>query len=108
VDLGSLVILLALIVVVIQFWRLRSIAEYAVEYANQYCKKHQLQYISLARVSTKLKAHRGSIDWQLCYQMEFSSDGQTEYVGAITTHGKRVINVELPAYRVESLEREVI
>jgi predicted dithiol-disulfide oxidoreductase (DUF899 family) len=105
VDLGSLVILLVLAIIVIQFWRLRSIAEHTVEYANQYCNKHQLQFISLARTGTKFKAYKGRLDWQLSYQMEFSSDGQTDYVGEIVSHGKVVINVDLPAYRVEH-ERE--
>jgi len=102
VDLSSLVILMVIVVIVIQFWRLRSIAEYMVDYANQYCKRHQLQYISLARSGTKFTAYKGRLDWQLVYQLEFSSDGQTEYVGTITSHGKHVIDIELPAYRVES------
>lgn len=84
----------------VQFWRLRAIAEHTVNYANQYCKKHQLQYISLARTGTRFKAYKGKLDWQLRYQMEFSSDGQTDYQGTIVTHGKQVISVDLPAYRV--------
>lgn len=101
-DLVSVVILLLIVVVVIQFWRLRSIAEYMVTYTNQYCKRQQLQYISLARTSTKFKAYKGRLDWQLSYQVEFSSDGLTNYVGTIVSHGKNVIAIELPAYRVES------
>jgi hypothetical protein len=108
VDLGSLVIFMVLVVIAVVFWRLRSIAEFTVQYATQYCKKHQLQFISLARVGTKFTAYKGKLDWQLRYQMEFSSDGQTDYVGTIVSHGKYVIEVELPAYRVESVEREHI
>ncbi|MFT6270750.1 MAG: hypothetical protein ACJAVV_003589 [Alphaproteobacteria bacterium] len=99
-DLANVVILLVVIVLVVQFWRQRSIAEYMVQYANQYCKKHKLQYISLARTGTKFTVYKGRLDWQLSYQMEFSSDGQTEYVGTIISHGKHVVSVDLPAYRV--------
>lgn len=105
-DLLSVVLLLVIAVLVIQFWRLRAIAEYMVEYANLYCKRHQLQYISLARTATKFSAYKGRLDWQLSYQLEFSSDGQTEYVGTIVSHGKHVIDIELPAYRVESATNE--
>lgn len=101
-DLTSVVILLLIIVVVVQFWRLRSIAEYMVDYANQYCTRNQLQYISLARTGTKFRAYKGRLDWQLSYQLEFSSDGETDYVGTIVSHGKHVIEIELPAYRVQS------
>jgi hypothetical protein len=107
VDLLSVVVFLIIVMIAIQFWRLRAIAEYTVEYANLYCKRHQLQYISLARTATKFTAYNGRLDWQLNYQLEFSSDGQTEYVGSIVTHGKHVIEIELPAYRVESAEKDV-
>lgn len=101
-DLSSLVILMIIVLLAIQFWRLRSIAEYMVVYANQYCKRNQLQYISLARSSTKFKVYKGRLDWQLSYQLEFSSDGQSDYVGTIVSHGKHVIQIELPPYRVVS------
>jgi hypothetical protein len=102
VDLTNVVIILTLIVIGVQFWRLRSIAEYMVQYANRYCKKHKLQYISLARTDTKFRIYKGRLDWQLRYQMEFSSDGQTDYIGTIVSHGKNVVSVELPAYRISA------
>ena len=105
-DLLSVVVLLLIVGIVIQFWRLRAIAEYTVEYASRYCKRNQLQYISLARTATKFTAYKGRLDWQLNYQFAFSSDGQTEYTGSIITHGKHIIEIELPAYRVESQASE--
>jgi hypothetical protein len=71
-----------------------------VGYANQYCNKHNLQYISLARTGSKFTAYKGKLDWQLRYQMEFSSDGESGYLGTLTCHGKEVINIDLPAYRI--------
>lgn len=105
-DLTNVVILLILVVIVVQFWRLRSIAEFMVQYANQYCNKHKLQYISLARTETRFKIYKGRLDWQLSYQMEFSSDGQTEYIGIIVSHGKHVVSIDLPAYRIATQESE--
>lgn len=99
-DLLSLILVLVSSLIVIQFWRLRGIAEHMVEYAKQYCAKNSLQYISLARTSTKFTAYRGKLDWQLCYQLEFSSDGESGYTGTIVCHGKHVIQIELPVYRV--------
>lgn len=99
-NLANVIILLIIVVIVVQFWRLRSIAEFMVQYANRYCKKHKLQYISLARTRTSFTFYKGRLDWQLSYQMEFSSDGQTEYVGTISSHGKNVTDIDLPAYRV--------
>lgn len=103
-DLANVIILLVLVVVVVQFWRLRSIAEFMVQYSNQYCNKHRLQYISLARTNTSFRFYKGRLDWQLSYQLEFSSDGQLEYAGTIVSHGKHVISVELPPYRIVSDE----
>ncbi len=99
-DLGSVVILLIVVIIVVQFWRLRAIAEYMVQFANQYCNRHQLQYISLARTGTKFTVHKGRLDWQLKYELAFSSDGETEYTGELVAHGKHVIDVDLPAYKV--------
>jgi len=99
-DLLTLILLFASAIIIIQFWRLRSIAEHMVEYANQYCNKHGLQYISLARTSSKFTAYKGKLDWQLRYQLEFSSDGESGYLGTIVCHGKHVIQVDLPVYRV--------
>lgn len=99
-DLASLVLILLIIVIAIQFWRLRSIAEYMIVYANQYCNKNNLQYISLARTKSRFTAYKGRIDWQLKYEMAFTSDGENEYRGTITCHGKHIINVDMPVYRV--------
>lgn len=90
--------------IVIQFWRLRGIAEHMVNYANQYCDKNGLQYMSLARTTTKFTVYKGRFDWQLQYQLEFSSDGQYDYTGNIVCHGKHIIQMDMPAYRVDSAE----
>jgi hypothetical protein len=101
-DMYSLIILLFIAAVAIQFWRLRGISEYTIEYAQRYCKKEGLQFISLARINTRLSVYRGKPDWLIDYQLEFSSDGETQYVGSIQTHAKHVLRVELPVFRMAS------
>lgn len=101
-DLLNLLLLLGVSLIIFQFWRLRAIAEHMVQYANQYCKKHGLQYISLARTGTKFTGYKGKLDWQLSYQMEFSSDGESGYTGTIECHGKNVIRMDLPAYKINT------
>jgi len=99
-DIYNLIILVIIFTIGLQFWRLRGIAESTVKYAQRYCKKEGLQYISLARVKTQFRVHRGKPDWVLDYQLEFSSDGEMQYNGLIQTHGKDVIKVELPVFRM--------
>ncbi|WP_395344550.1 DUF3301 domain-containing protein [Ningiella sp. W23] len=99
-DMYSLIILLCLLMIGLQFWRLRGIAESTISFAQRYCQKEGLQYISLARVKTRMSVKRGKPDWHIIYQLEFSSDGETNYTGSITTHGRKVMKVELPVYRL--------
>ncbi|MFC4700037.1 DUF3301 domain-containing protein [Glaciecola siphonariae] len=101
-DMYNLIILLCIGAVALQFWRLRGISEHAIAFAQQYCKKENLQFISLARLNTRLTVHRGKPDWLIQYQLEFSSDGETQYTGLIKTHGKQILSVDLPAFRMVS------
>ena len=89
------------VVIAFQFWKLRGNVEYMIKYAHRYCEKNDLQYISLARSKTRFKAYKGTIDWHISYELAFSSDGETEYVGHLTAHGKHIIKVDLPAYRID-------
>jgi len=99
-DIYSLIILLFIFVIALQFWRLRGISEHTVAFAQRYCQKEGLQFISLARHKTRLHIYRAKPDWQVNYQLEFSSDGETRYLGTISTHGKQILSVDLPVFRV--------
>jgi hypothetical protein len=99
-TLGSLVILLSICWVGFQYWRLRGIAEFSIQYANQYCEQHNLQFLSLARRSTRISAYRGKLDWKVVYQLEFSSSGSDAYIGTMTSFGNKVIEMNLPAYKI--------
>ena len=101
-DIYSLAILLAIFAVALQFWRLRGIAESTIAFAQRYCEKEGLQFMSLARTRTRMSIVRGKPDWHINYQLEFSSDGETQYIGNIRTHGKQILSVDLPVFRVAS------
>ena len=100
-TLGSLVILLSIAWIAFQFWRLRGMAEYSIQYATQYCEKQDLQFLSLARRSTRIASHRGKLDWKIVYQLEFSSSGSDAYIGTMTSFGNSVIEMNLPAFRID-------
>jgi len=99
-TLGPLVILLSILVVGIQFWRLRGIAEFSIDYARQYCDRNNLQFMSLARQKTRLTAFRGKIDWKISYILEFSSNGEDAYEGELVSFGRNIIQIDLPVYKV--------
>ena len=99
-NLFDIVILLVVVIVAMQFWRIRAIAEHAKVHLTHYCEKQDLQFISLARSRTRLASHRGKLDWHTEFTFEFSGNGEDSYQGTLTMAGLEVLNTELPAYRI--------
>lgn len=96
------ILLLAIIIAVAyQFWRLRGIAEYARLYVNQYCDRHQLQLLNIARGKTRLSGKGGKLDWHCEFEFAFSGNGEDAQTGTINMQGLKVVNTDLPAYRVD-------
>ncbi|MDP2560527.1 DUF3301 domain-containing protein [Psychrobium sp. 1_MG-2023] len=92
--------LLVLITVVWLFWQTRVMAEIVKTAITDYCEQHNLQLLAVARL--KLKPSRnshGRFCWQAKYQFEFSSDGESYYIGYAVINGKQILNIETPAYR---------
>ncbi len=85
------------------FIYLRKIAEAARKQAILYCKKEGLQYIAIARRSSRLRfAKQQGIFWHSIFDIEFSGDGQSSYQGTMILHGLRLVDVNLPAYRINT------
>ena len=99
-ELGNILILLVIAVIGFQFWKIRSIAEYAVPFSKQYCRRNGIQFVSLARQNTGLKTKNGKLNWQIEYELTFSSNGENAYQGIIVFHGKSPIKIELPPYAI--------
>ena len=101
-QMGELIVLLVVVLVAMQFWRIRGIAEQAKTYIQQYCEKYGLQLISLARQKTRLGIVKGKPDWHCQFSFEFSGTGEDSYQGSLRMAGTQILEVDMPAYRINS------
>lgn len=86
--------------VVWYFWYIRSLAEFARNYLQQYCKKQGLQFISVARKQASLRlSKRYGISWFSEWEFEFSGDGESSYIGKLQMIGKQVSQIETPVFK---------
>lgn len=83
------------------FVYLRQVSEAAKRHVNRYCKDAGLQFISLARRSSRLKINK---QYGICiystFDFDFSGDGESSNQGSLTLYGLKLEKVNLPAYRV--------
>ncbi|NQY63070.1 MAG: DUF3301 domain-containing protein [Alteromonadaceae bacterium] len=93
-----------LIIVCLIFWYfvyLRKVSEFARSHANKYCTKENLQFLTIARRSSRLSfSKRQGIFWLSIFDFEFSGDGESQYQGEITLKGYKLDNINIPAYRI--------
>lgn len=100
-NLFDLTLLLGILLVALQFWRIRAITEKAHQHLAAYCQTHQLQLISVARHKTRLGSYRGKLDWQSGFIFEFSGNGENSYQGELSMSGTKVLKIDTPAYRMD-------
>jgi hypothetical protein len=86
------------------FWYfiyLRKISESAKAHVDQYCKKSGLQFIALARRTSKVAINKkhGFCIYSV-FDFEFSGDGESHNQGTLTLYGLKLEQVILPAYKV--------
>lgn len=99
-ELINIIGLVCLVFVGWLFWQTRLLAETAKQATTSYAEKHGLQILTLARSSLKpSRNQRGNFCWRAQYQFEFSSDGESYYIGYIVVNGTQVISIDTPAYR---------
>jgi len=83
------------------FYHQRKIAEIARHYIVTYCEKNSLQFISIAKVKSRLSNRPNSgLVWCNDYSFEFSGDGESSYQGSLVMHGTRIHDVDMPPYRI--------
>lgn len=83
------------------FIYLRKISEIARIHAVKYCKSESLQFIAIARRSSKLKFSKAEgVFWLSLFELEFSGDGESNHQGLIRLKGNKLDAIDLPAYRV--------
>lgn len=82
------------------FFALRKTEEKAQQFAQLYCQQHQLQFISIAKLSAGIKlTGKGDKGWQSIYALEFSGDGESSYTGEMRLINNRLASIDLPPYR---------
>lgn len=93
-----------LLIVGLGFWYfiyLRKVSEMARFHMKRYCQQEGLQFLSLARVSSRFRfnpkygPHILSV-----FDVEFSGDGESQYTGKLSLRGYKLESVDLPAYRI--------
>jgi len=93
-----------LLIVCLVFWyfvHLRRIAEFARKHANHYCKSERLQFISIARSSSRLRFDKeNGLYWFSIFELEFSGDGNSKYNGNMSLIGYKLDSINLPTYRI--------
>jgi hypothetical protein len=79
----------------------RQLAEIARRQVKNYCEQQNLQFLAIARNRTRLAFNkRAGIHWRVCFEFEFSGDGESSSCGTLLMAGKKVREFNLPAYRV--------
>ncbi|SEK83132.1 Protein of unknown function [Colwellia chukchiensis] len=93
-----------LLIIGLVFWYfvyLRKVAEYARSHADKYCQQENLQFLAIARRSSRLRfSKRFGPHWLSQFDIEFSGDGESSYHGIMTLRGYKLDNIEMPPYRV--------
>lgn len=86
--------------IIFYFWYIRSLAEIARNYLQQYCQKQGLQFISVARKNASLQlSKRYGISWFSEWEFEFSGDGQSSYKGYLQMVGRQISRLDTPVYK---------
>lgn len=83
------------------FYYQRKLAEFARQTAHKYCEENGIQFISIAKIKSRLvmDSQKG-LRWQNLYTFEFSGDGESKYDGTLTLLGNKLKAIDTPVYRV--------
>ena len=97
----NIYILLIFFLICWYFIYLRKVAEFARIHTQQYCQKENLQYLSIARISSRLTFNkRMGIHWHSIFEFEFSGDGESQYIGRVLLRNYKLDKIDIPAYRI--------
>ncbi|WP_102796598.1 DUF3301 domain-containing protein [Bowmanella denitrificans] len=99
-NLADLLLMMVILALAWQFWRVRAMSEKAYGYLQDYCNKQGLQLISLSRRKTRIRPFHGKLDWYCEFDFEFSGNGEDAYQGSLIMRGMQVTDTQLPPYRV--------
>jgi hypothetical protein len=93
-----------LLLVCLIFWYfiyLRKVSEAALVHAKHYCEQSQLQFIAIARRSSRLTFNKKyGLVWYSLFDFEFSGDGESSNNATVSLYGLKLGNIDIPPYRV--------
>ncbi|MCP4985682.1 MAG: DUF3301 domain-containing protein [Colwellia sp.] len=83
------------------FIYLRQVSEAAKRHLSRYCKEGELQLLSVARRSSRVKItqHHGLCIYST-FDFDFSGDGESNNQGYLTLCGLKLEKIHVPAFRV--------
>lgn len=83
------------------FIYLRKVSEAAFIYANRYCEQSQLQFIAIARRSSRLTfTKKYGLVWFSLFDIEFSGDGESSNNATLSLYGLTLDKIDVPPYRI--------
>lgn len=83
------------------FIYLRKVSEAALVHANRYCEQSQLQFMAIARRSSRLTFNKKhGLVWFSLFDIEFSGDGESSNHATLSLYGLTLDNIDIPPYRV--------
>lgn len=83
------------------FVYLRQVSEAAKRHITRYCKDGGLQFISIARRSSRVQFNKkNGICIYSTFDFDFSGDGESNNEGHLTLIGLKLEQVNVPPYRV--------
>lgn len=97
-NLTDLLLLLGFISIAVAFWQWRQQDEKARQYAQQLCKRHELQLLDIARKKGRPSWQNG-MGWLATFQFGFSSDRKMRYEGTIELFNLRLKDTFIPPHR---------
>jgi len=101
----ALLLLGSLLLITWYWWDTTQIKETAKMAGKRACDHAQVQFLDDTVALKKLSLQRGQngrLQFRRLFVFEFTSDGAVRYQGRITISGKRVDEVEMDAYRIDS------
>ncbi len=97
-NLTDLLLLFGFIAVCGAFWQWRQQDEAARTYAQQLCKRHELQLLDIARKRGRPSWQHG-LGWLAVFQFGFSSDRELRYEGRLELFNLRLKDTYIPPHR---------
>jgi hypothetical protein len=101
----ALLLLGALWLIIWYWWDTMQSKEMAKVAGKRACDQAQVQFLddTVALKNFRLqRGENGRLQLRRTFVFEFTSDGSFRYQGRITVQGKRVREVEMDAYRIDS------